>query len=144
MVKVDSEPCIFCEIVAWRSPARVLLENDDCISFLDIAPASIGHALIIPKVHYRDIYDIDLDVLSATVKMTKEVAELIEVSLKPEGSSLFQMNREVGGQTVFHFHFHVVPRWSGDGVIDPWVETMGSPSELDAVHHRILNNSSQT
>lgn len=138
MVKVDSEPCIFCEIVARRSPARVLLESDQCISFLDIAPASIGHALIIPKVHCADIYDIDPDVLSATVKMTKEVAEMIEVSLKPEGSSLFQMNREVGGQTVFHFHFHVVPRWSGDGVIDPWVETMGSPSELDEIHELIL------
>ena len=138
MVEGSSEPCIFCEIVAGRSSARVLLENDDCISFLDIAPASIGHALIIPKVHYRDIYDIDPGALSGVMKMTKDVAELIDVSLKPEGSSLFQMNRKVGGQTVFHFHFHVVPRWSGDGVIDPWVETMGSPSELDEIHELIL------
>lgn len=144
MVEVESESCIFCEIVARRSPARVLLENDDCISFLDIAPASTGHALIIPKVHYRDIYDIDLDVLSATVKMTKEVADLLEVTLKSEGSTVFQMNREVGWQTVFHFHFHVIPRWRRDGLIEPWVEKIAASAELDATHKRILKSSSQT
>ncbi len=96
MVEDSSKPCIFCEIVAGCSPARVLLENETCISFLDIAPASRGHALIIPKNHYRDIYDIDPNILAESMKMTKEVAELLEQKLNPEGSTLFQMNRIVG------------------------------------------------
>lgn len=138
MVNVDSEPCIFCEIVAGRSPARMLIENETCISFLDIAPASIGHTLVIPKSHYRDIFDIDEKVLSDCTELVKKVAELLDSKLSPEGSTIFQMNRRAGGQTVFHFHIHVVPRWSEDGLVDPWVEKLGSVSELDAVHGLIL------
>lgn len=138
MVEASSEPCIFCEIVAERSPARVLLENETCTSFLDIAPASMGHTLIVPKTHYRDIYDIDEGVLSDSVKLVKDLAKLLDMKLKPEGSTVFQMNRKVGWQTIFHFHFHLIPRWSEDTLIEPWVEKFGSGSELDAVHKRIL------
>lgn len=139
MVEHSSEPCIFCEIVAGRSPARVLTENETCISFLDIAPASMGHTLIVPKNHYRDMYDIDEGVLSDSAKLVKDVAELLDMKLKPEGYTVFQMNRKVGWQTVFHFHFHVIPRWSEDALIEPWVEKLGSVSELDEVHQLILS-----
>lgn len=138
MIDGSSEPCIFCEIVVGHSPARVLLENETCISFLDIAPASRGHTLIVPKNHYRDIHDIDEEVLSDSTKLVKDVAKLLDMKLKPEGSTVFQMNQKAGWQTVFHFHFHVVPRWSEDTLIEPWVEKLGSTSELNEIHQLIM------
>ena len=131
--------CIFCQIVDGLSPARVLLENEHCLAFLDIAPAGKGHTLVIPKKHYVDILDTASEALSEVMRMTKEVSHLLDTKLKPDGLSLFQMNRTAGGQTVFHFHMHIVPRWSDDSLIDPWVETLASATELNKIHTEITN-----
>ena len=135
----ENVDCIFCQIVKGLSPARVLLEDEQCLAFLDIAPAGKGHTLVIPKKHFVDILDIPSDSLVEVMKMTKEVSQLLEIKLKPEGLSLFQMNRTAGGQSVFHFHMHIVPRWSHDSLIDPWIETLAQTTELDEIHYKITN-----
>ena len=136
---IDNFECIFCQIVRGLSPARVLLENEHCLAFLDIAPAGKGHSLVIPKNHFVDILDTPSEDLDEVMRMTKEVSRLLDMKLKPDGLSLFQMNRTAGGQTVFHFHMHIVPRWSDDSLIDPWVETLAQDSELNMVHSEITN-----
>ena len=135
----DNVDCIFCHIVKGLSPSRVLLENEHCLAFLDIAPAGKGHTLVIPKKHSVDIFDTSSETLSEVMSMTKKVSQLLEIKINPEGLSLFQMNRTVGGQTVFHFHMHVIPRWRGDSLIDPWVETLASDEELNKVHSELTN-----
>lgn len=135
----DNVKCIFCQIVEGLSPARVLLENEHCVSFLDIAPAGKGHTLVIPKKHSVDILDTASEALSEIMRMTKQVSQLLETKLKPDGLSLFQMNRTAGWQTVFHFHVHIIPRWSGDSLIEPWVETLAPDPELNRVHSELTN-----
>ena len=137
----DHSECIFCQIVEGHSPARVLLENEHCLAFLDIAPAGKGHTLVIPKKHSVDILDTSCEALSEIMRMTKQVSQLLDVKLKPDGLSLFQMNRTAGGQTVFHFHVHIIPRWSGDSLIDPWVETLAQATELNIIHSELTNRS---
>ena len=135
----DNAECIFCHIVEGLSPARVLLENEHCLAFLDIAPAGKGHTLVIPKKHSVDILDTSREALSEIMRMTKQVSQLLFTKLKPDGLSLFQMNRTVGWQTVFHFHVHIIPRWSGDSLIEPWVETLAPDPELNKVHSELTN-----
>ena len=137
----DNAECIFCHIVEGLSPVRVLLENENCMAFLDIAPAGKGHTLVIPKRHSMDILDTTGEELSEVMFMSKAVSQLLFTKLKPDGLSLFQMNRTAGWQTVFHFHMHIIPRWSGDSLIEPWVETLAPDSELSKVHSQITNPS---
>lgn len=131
--------CIFCHIVEGLSPARILLENEHCLAFLDIAPAGKGHTLVIPKKHSVDLLDTSGEALSEVIRMTKQVSQLLFAKLRPEGLSLFQMNRTAGWQTVFHFHVHIIPRWIGDSLIEPWIETLAPDSELDEVHSELTN-----
>ena len=96
------------------------MENDECIAFLDIFPANRGHTLVIPKKHVADIHHSDSATYAAVASMAKEVADLLQRKLASEGTSVFQMSREAGWQTVFHLHMHVIPRWSNDGLHKPW------------------------
>ena len=96
------------------------MENEDCYAFLDIYPANPGHTLVIPKVHVRDIHEADASTYSDVAAMAKEVADLLVNKLGSVGTTIFQMNREAGWQTVFHLHMHVIPRWSDDNLHKPW------------------------
>jgi histidine triad (HIT) family protein len=117
------------------------MENDRCLAFLDIAPSARGHTLIVPKTHSEDIFDIDPGVLSDVMAMTQAVAKLLENQLQPDGMSLFQMNRFAGWQTVFHFHVHVIPRWSGDTLVEPWVEKLAQEGDLETTYREIIGKS---
>lgn len=103
--------CIFCKIVAGEIPSYTIHEDDDFKVILDISPASKGHALIIPKVHYADLYDIDDEVAGKAMKLAKKLATRMTNVFKCEGFNLLQNNNEAAGQTVFHFHLHLIPRY---------------------------------
>ena len=137
----DTSECIFCQILIGLLPARKIMENDRCLAFLDIAPAGRGHTLIVPKTHSEDIFEIDPGVLSDVMVMTQAVAKLLENQLRPDGMSLFQMNRFAGWQTVFHFHVHVIPRWSGDALVEPWVEKLAQEGDLETTYREIIGKS---
>lgn len=123
------ENCIFCKIAAGEIPSATIYEDDDFRAILDLGPASKGHALLLPKEHCANLYEIP-DELAAKVLPTakKIVARMTEV-LGCDGYNLVQNNGEAAGQTVFHFHLHMIPRWKEDGVGLTW--EMGSLKEED-------------
>lgn len=123
--------CIFCKIVAGEIPSRNIYEDQSHIAFLDIFPASRGHSLVIPKLHRADIHELSADEYGAMASVAKKVADLLHQKLNSEGTTIMQMNREAGWQTVFHAHIHVIPRWSGDALHKPWDIAPGNDSELN-------------
>lgn len=108
--------CIFCAIVEGRAPAEVVFEDEETMAFMDINPANPGHTLVVPKQHVRDIYELDEETAAAVMRTAVRVARAIKAVLQPEGMNLLQSNGRAGGQAVFHFHMHIVPRWYGDGL----------------------------
>ena len=103
--------CIFCKIIAGEIPSYTIYEDEDFKVFLDVNPASKGHALIVPKVHYANIYDIDEEVAAKAMKLAKKLATRMTDVLGCEGFNILQNNNETAGQTVFHFHIHLIPRY---------------------------------
>jgi histidine triad (HIT) family protein len=129
--------CIFCKIVAGEIPSRKIYEDSDHIAFLDIFPASKGHSLVIPKVHHVDIHSMDRESYGAIARVAKDVADLLHKKLNSEGTTIMQMNREAGWQTVFHAHMHVIPRWSEDSLRKPWDIAPADSGQLEALARQI-------
>jgi histidine triad (HIT) family protein len=107
------DSCIFCRIARKQASASIVYEDEAVLAFLDIRPLSEGHTLIIPKEHYRDIFDIPEELLARVHKVTKRVAVAVQKATSADGISIFQQNGRVAGQEVFHLHVHVVPRHEG-------------------------------
>lgn len=105
------DDCIFCKIANGDIPTNSIYEDDDFNVFMDVAPATKGHALVVPKNHYADIYEIDPEVLARAVKVGQKVIKHATKVLGCEGYNLLQNNGEVAGQTMFHFHMHLIPRY---------------------------------
>ena len=127
------EDCIFCKIVAGEIPAQVIEQDEQTLTFLDIAPATRGHALVIPKRHATDLLEIEPDQLGAVVAAAKRQARRARERLGADGINLLNACGAVAWQTVFHFHVHVIPRYTGDPLRLPWVPTPGDMEEIAAV-----------
>jgi histidine triad (HIT) family protein len=108
--------CVFCKIVSKEIPSEVLYENDKVISVLDINPIHFGHALIIPKQHYKDFLDLPDETYHSILQAAKIVTQALVQSLKLEGYNLFSNNGTIAGQSVFHFHLHITPRYRNDNI----------------------------
>lgn len=117
---MKDENCIFCKIAAGEIPSATLYEDEDFRVILDLGPASKGHALILPKEHFRNLYDIDEDVAAKAMKLAKKMVKKITDVLGCDGYNLVQNNEPCAGQTVFHFHMHLIPRYEGDQVGLGW------------------------
>ncbi len=129
--------CIFCAIVAGKIPSAKVYENEHVFAFMDIAPANPGHLLIIPKQHYRNIYDMPVEVGSKIMEAAVPLATAIRETLKPDGLNLFQSNEAAGFQTVFHFHLHLIPRWEDDPLRLPWKPSEGDIEEIGGIAAKI-------
>ena len=128
-----SDPnCIFCKIVAGELPASIVDEDERTVSFMDINPATRGHALVIPRRHARDVLSIEPEDLSAVALAAARLAERISERLGPAGVNLLNSCGAAAWQTVFHFHVHVIPRYEGDPLRLPWTPTPGDPAEIEA------------
>ena len=103
--------CIFCKIANGDIPSNTIYEDEEFRVILDLAPASKGHALILPKEHCADIYEIDAEAAGRAMKLAKKLAMHMTDVLGCEGFNILQNNHEVAGQTVFHFHMHLIPRY---------------------------------
>ena len=112
------ENCIFCKIINKEIPASVIYEDADTLAFLDISPVNLGHTLVIPKKHFKNILETPEDVMAHMMKIVKKVSHGLE-ALKPDGINIKMNNREAAGQDVFHSHIHIIPRFTGDG-FEPW------------------------
>ena len=129
--------CIFCAIAKGEAPAEVVYEDQATLAFLDINPATPGHTLVIPKVHVRNIYDLSDETAAAVMRTATLVARGLRSALRPDGMNLMQANERAGFQSVFHFHFHLVPRWVGDGLRLPWKPEPGDPQAIAEAASRI-------
>lgn len=124
--------CIFCKIIAGEIPSNTIYEDGEFKVILDLSPASKGHALILPKEHYADIYEIDEEVAGRVMKLAKRLAGHMTKVLGCDGFNLLQNNHEVAGQTVFHFHMHLIPRYQDakNNDILRWSHETFSPEEM--------------
>jgi histidine triad (HIT) family protein len=110
-LNVDS--CIFCKIAQKQVPSSLVYEDAETVAFLDIRPLNEGHTLVIPKEHYKNIFDIPRELICYIHEVTKKVAQAVEKATHADGISIIQQNGEAAGQEIFHLHVHVIPRFEG-------------------------------
>src|SRR5215211_5771769 len=127
-----AEDCIFCKIVAGEIPATKVDEDEHTIAFMDLSPATRGHALVVPRSHHEDLWTIDPDTLGHTVRAAQRLALRVRDALGADGVNLINSCRPAAWQTVFHFHIHVVPRYQGDPLQLPWTPQEGDLDEIKA------------
>lgn len=123
------DDCIFCKLANGIIPTNSIYEDDEFNVILDAGPATRGHALIIPKEHYANIYELPDETASHALVLAKKMASHMTDKLHAEGFNIVQNNGELAGQTVFHFHMHLIPRYSDDGQKIGWKP--GTPSDED-------------
>ena len=128
MMKEDvMSDCIFCKLAGGEIPTATLYEDDDFRVILDAGPATKGHCLILPKEHYADLYEIPEDLLMKAAGLAKKIAVKMTRAMNCDGFNIVQNNKPAAGQTVFHFHIHLIPRYANDRQNILW-----KPGELTA------------
>ena len=129
---MNKDDCIFCKIANGEIPSATVYEDSICRVILDVNPANKGHALIIPKEHFDNIYSMDAETAAKIFTIATEVAKAQKAELNPDGLNILQNNGEAAGQTVFHFHMHLVPRYIKDNVTMTWIPGKADTEELSA------------
>ena len=124
--------CLFCKIIAGELPATIVAEDDHTVSFMDINPATRGHALVVPRAHARDLMVIDDSDLAACSSAARKLAGVMVERLGATGVNLLNSCGAAAWQSVFHFHIHVIPRYDDDPLRLPWIPGPGDPDEIRA------------
>ncbi|MCR4755374.1 MAG: HIT family protein [Lachnospiraceae bacterium] len=130
--------CIFCKIANGEIPTNAIYEDDNYKVILDMGPATKGHALILPKNHYKNIYEMPADKVGEAFSLAGRMATTMSSKLSADGFNIVQNNNEVAGQTVFHFHIHLIPRYEGDGQVIGWRPGESSPEELAKIRELLI------
>ena len=125
--------CIFCKLANGIIPTNSIYEDENFNVILDMSPATKGHALILPKDHYKNLYELPLDTAAEVMKLAKKMAVEMTEKLGADGFNLVQNNNEIAGQTVFHFHMHLIPRYNDDAQKIAWAPTSPTAEELAAI-----------
>ena len=132
------ENCIFCKILNGDIPSRTIFEDEDFQVIMDVEPATKGHCLILPKNHYANLFEMPDEVAAKVLPIAKKVAAHLKETLQGDGINLVQNNGEAAGQTVHHFHMHVIPRYEGGNAKDvTWSHSAFRAEELDAIRDQI-------
>jgi histidine triad (HIT) family protein len=129
---VERGECLFCGIVAGEVPAQIVDSDEHTVAFMDIDPATPGHALVVPRTHSADLLDISEEDLAHAMVAAQRLARRMEEALRPAGFNVLQATRPAAWQTVFHFHVHVIPRYRDDPLRLPWVPGPGDADEIAA------------
>ncbi|MBQ8039617.1 MAG: HIT family protein [Lachnospiraceae bacterium] len=132
--------CIFCKIAAGEIPSKTIYEDDKFRVILDLGPATKGHALILPKNHYANLYELPEETAGDVMKLAKKMATVMTEKLGCQGFNLMQNNGETAGQTVFHFHMHLIPRYENDGQEINWKPGSPTQEELEEIKNLITEN----
>lgn len=130
--------CIFCRIANGEVPSKTLYEDENFRVILDLGPATRGHALILPKEHYADLYDLPEELAGEAMKLAKKMVTKMTDRLGCEGFNLIQNNGDMAGQTVFHFHMHMIPRYQADGQKIGWKPGEPTQDELEVIKNTIV------
>ena len=134
---MSADSCLFCRIIAGDLPAQIVAQDESTVAFMDINPATDGHLLVVPRVHARDLFEIDDDSLAVVMTAAGRMARLQRERLGADGVNLINSAGSVAWQTVFHFHVHVIPRYVGDPLKLPWVPAEGSAERIAAIAERL-------
>jgi histidine triad (HIT) family protein len=136
-----SDPdCIFCKILAGELSSTIVDEDERTIAFMDIAPATRGHALVIPRAHSPDLLSVDPGDLAAVAQASRRLAARMRERLGAEGVNLVNSCGALAWQTVFHFHMHVIPRYPDDPLRLPWTPTPGDPAQIAAAAQELTGS----
>jgi histidine triad (HIT) family protein len=132
-----TDDCLFCGIVDGSVPSETIDSDERTVAFMDIAPATPGHALVVPRKHSADLLEIEADDLTATTLAAQRLARRMKDALDADGIDLINACGAAAWQTVFHFHIHVVPRYEDDPLKLPWIPRGGDPEQIRAVAEEI-------
>ena len=135
---MKKDDCIFCKIISGEIPSRALYEDEDFRVILDLSPATKGHALILSKEHAADLLELPDVIASKALVLAKKMAVQMQDKLQCDGMNLVQNNGAVAGQTVRHFHLHLIPRYEDDGQKINWIPREASQEELESVKKQIV------
>lgn len=130
---MKNQDCIFCKIANGEIPSATLYEDEDFRVILDLGPASKGHALILPKEHFADLYELSDEAASKALVLAKKIAVKLTEILKCDGFNIVQNNGTCAGQTVFHFHIHLIPRYKNDSVGLGWTPGILTSEDKDEI-----------
>ncbi len=131
--------CIFCKIIRKEIPSEnFVYENDKIVAFLDIAPSSPGHTLVVPKAHYADLLETPDDVLADIMSRTKKIAVAIMKAVSAQGFNTICNTKPAAGQVIFHTHFHIIPRFPNDG-LKHWPKIGMSAEEMKRIKNNIVS-----
>jgi histidine triad (HIT) family protein len=125
--------CIFCKIANGEIPSTTLYEDEDFRVILDLGPATRGHALLLPKEHYANLFELDDTLAAKALQTAKKVGARMKEALHADGLNLVQNNGEAAGQTVFHFHIHLIPRYENDQAGIEWKPGTTTPEDMEEV-----------
>jgi len=128
--------CLFCNIVEGSVPSKKVYEDDCVLAFLDISQAGYGHTLVVPKKHYRNIYDVEEETLAHLIKVVKKLAIEITEKVGADGCNIVSNNNEAAQQAIMHLHFHIIPRFKGDDFL---MRGTTHDYDLDEVLHKIID-----
>lgn len=134
---MKKDDCIFCKIANGEIPSGTIYEDELFRVILDLGPATRGHALILPKDHASDLYELPEETAAGAMKVAKQIALKMKEKLHCDGLNLVQNNGEAAGQTVKHFHLHLIPRYEGDGQEILWNPGSTTKEELDEVRKEL-------
>jgi histidine triad (HIT) family protein len=129
--------CLFCAIVAGDAPSEIVDSDEHTVAFMDINPATRGHALVVPRVHVSDLLDASDEELERTMLAARRLAQRIERALEPDGFNILNSCRPAAWQTVFHYHLHVIPRYDDDPLKLPWIPRGADQDEIARIAKRI-------
>ena len=135
---MKKEDCIFCKIANGEIPSKTLYEDEDFRVILDLGPATRGHALILPKEHAANLYELPDETAAKAMILAKKMGARMVEKLHADGLNLVQNNGETAGQTVLHFHLHLIPRYQNDGQHILWIPGTATQEELEAVCQEIV------
>lgn len=134
------ENCIFCKIANGEIPSATVYEDENFRAILDLSPASKGHTIILPKNHFKDVCELDEQTAAAVLPVAARIGAAMKASLGCTGFNLVQNNGTSAGQTVFHFHMHVIPRYENGPAMVSWVQNSSESEELQQIAAQIKNN----
>lgn len=134
---MKKDDCIFCKIAAGEIPSKTLYEDENFRVILDLSPATKGHALILPKDHANNLYELSEETAAKVLVVAKQMATRMKEKLGCDGLNLVQNNGEVAGQTVLHFHMHMIPRYKEDGQKINWTPGEVTQEVLENIRKQI-------
>ena len=129
--------CLFCGIIAGEVPGQIVDSDEHTVAFMDINPATPGHALVVPREHSADLMEISDEDLERTMVAARRLAGKMEAALEPAGYNVLNACRPAAWQTVFHFHLHVIPRYEDDPLKLPWIPRGAEAEAIAAVADKI-------